>query len=126
MVAFVDALRDPEAPELTIEKLVGVYRVLLPRKIAAYTFHMNATSRITDAPTIRSLRFILQDEMEDWREGEMLLQSLIQTPEAVERATRRQQALEDLIRSAGGITGPGTLGTAVGQAEEAAEGVNVG
>ncbi|MBA2326224.1 MAG: hypothetical protein H0V95_06220 [Actinobacteria bacterium] len=126
MVKFVDAVRDPEAPELTIEKLVGVYRVLIPRKVAAYTFHMNATSRITDAPTIRSLGFILQDEMEDWREGEMLLQSLIQTPEEVERASRRQQALEDLIRSAGGITGPGTLGNPEGQADEAAEGVSVG
>ncbi|MGQ0805894.1 MAG: hypothetical protein ACT4PI_18815 [Actinomycetota bacterium] len=123
---FVDAVRDPEAPELTIEKLVGVYRVLIPRKIAAYTFHMNATSRITDAPTIRSLRFILQDEMEDWREGEMLLQSLIQTPEEVKRAAQRQQAREELIRSAQGITGPGTLGTTEGQADEAAEGVSVG
>jgi hypothetical protein len=127
MIAFVDALREPEAPELTIEKLVGVYRVLLPRKIAAYTFHLNATSRITDAPTIRSLRFILQDEMEDWREGEMLLQSLIQTPEEVERASRRQQELEQLMLAAGGITGPGTLGDADGTAEPAAEeGVSVG
>ncbi|HUF83007.1 MAG TPA: hypothetical protein VMQ81_00280 [Acidimicrobiia bacterium] len=126
MITFVDAVRDPEAPELTIEKLVGVYRVLIPRKIAAYTFHMNATSRITDAPTIRSLNFVLQDEMEDWREGEMLLQSLIQTPEEVERAARRQQELEELILSAGGITGPGTLGTTEGQADEASEGVSVG
>ncbi len=126
MVKFVDAVRDPEAPELTIEKLVGVYRVLIPRKIAAYTFHMNATSRITDAPTIRSLGFILQDELEDWREGEMLLQSLIQTPEEVERAARRQQALEELVLRAGGITGPGTLGDTEGQADEAAEGVSVG
>ena len=50
MVAFVDAIREPEAPELTIEKLVGVYRVLIPRKIAAYTYHLNATSR---SPTRR-------------------------------------------------------------------------
>ncbi len=128
MIAFVDALRDPEAPELTIEKLVGVYRVLLPRKIAAYTFHMNASSRITDAPTIRSLNFILQDELEDWREGEMLLQTLIQTPAAAERAARRQQELEELIRGAGGITGPGTLGDVGGSTEPVAEpeGVKVG
>lgn len=131
MVAFVDALRDPEAPELTIEKLVGVYRVLLPRKIAAYTFHMNATGKITDAPTIRSLNFVLQDELEDWREGEMLLQSLIHTPEHVERAARRQQELEQLMLRAGGITGPGSLGNpdgtvnAVGDAAES-EGVSVG
>ena len=62
MVRFVEALTEPEAPELTIEKLVGVYRVFIPRFIAAYTFHRNGTSQITDAPTIRSLRFILQDE----------------------------------------------------------------
>ena len=54
-VTFMDAVREPEAPEHTIEKLVGVYRVLIPRFIAAYTYHLNGTSRITDAPTIRSL-----------------------------------------------------------------------
>ena len=131
MIAFVDALREPEAPELTIEKLVGVYRVLIPRKIAAYTFHMNATSKITDAPTIRSLNFVLQDEFEDWREGEMLLQSLLHTPEHVERAARRQEELEQLMLRAGGISGPGSLGStdgtvnAVGDAAES-EGVSVG
>src|SRR5687768_12189363 len=45
MERFVEMLTEPEAPELTLEKLVGVYRVLLPRKMAAYTFHMNNTSR---------------------------------------------------------------------------------
>src|SRR5205085_630374 len=72
-VTFVDAVTEPEAPELTIEKLVGVYRVLIPHKIAAYTYHLNATSTITDAPTIRSLKFVLQDELDDWRDGEMML-----------------------------------------------------
>jgi hypothetical protein len=126
MVAFVDAVRDPEAPELTIEKLVGVYRVLIPRKIAAYTFHLNATSRITDAPTMRSLTFILQDEFEDWREGEMLLQSLISTPEEVERAANRQRELELLMLAAGGITGPGSIGTGEEAGADASEGVAVG
>ena len=41
-VTFMDAIREPEAPELTIEKLVGVYRVLIPRFIAVYTYHLNA------------------------------------------------------------------------------------
>ena len=49
MAEFMESIREPEAPDLTIEKLVGVYRVLIPRKIAAYTYHLNATSRITDA-----------------------------------------------------------------------------
>jgi hypothetical protein len=105
-----DAVREPEAADQTIEKLVGVYRVLIPRKIAAYTYHLNGTSTITDAPTIRSLKFILQDEFEDWRDGEMLLQSLIDTPEKVQRASRRQAELEQLYLASGGIAGPGSLG----------------
>jgi hypothetical protein len=109
-VAFMDAVREPEAADDTIEKLVGVYRVLIPRKIAVYTYHLNGTSTITDAPTIRSLKFALQDEFEDWRDGEMLLQSLIDTPEKVERAARRQAELEQLYLASGGVAGPGSLG----------------
>lgn len=109
-VTFMDAVREPGAAEETIEKLVGVYRVLLPRKIAVYTYHLNGTSTITDAPTIRSLKFALQDEFEDWRDGEMMLQSLIDTPEKVDRANRRQAELEHLYLESGGIAGPGSLG----------------
>ena len=98
----MEAVREPEAADQSIEKLVGVYRVLIPRKIAAYTYHLNATSRITDAPTIRSLKFALQDEFEDWRDGEMLLQSLIDSPEKAERAARRQAELELLVLASGG------------------------
>src|SRR2546426_1605955 len=86
MVEFVEAMTEPEAPGQTIEKLVGVYRVLIPHKIAAYTYHLNNTSTITDAPTIRSLKLALNDEFEDWRDGEMLIQSLIETDEEVDRA----------------------------------------
>ncbi len=121
MVRLVDALTEPEAPELTIEKLVGVYRVLIPRFVAAYTFHLHATSQITDAPTIRSLRFILQDEMDDWRDGEMMIQSLLETPDEVERAVAHQAKLEKVMLEAGGIAGPGTLGAGTeGEAEAVA------
>jgi hypothetical protein len=110
MVRFIDAMTEPEAPEQTIEKLVGVYRVLIPRFIAAYTYHMNNTSEITDMPTIRSIKFILQDEFDDLRDGEMLLQSLIGTPEEADRAAAHQARLEKIMVEAGGITGPGSIG----------------
>ena len=112
MERFIEAMTEPEAPELTIEKLVGVYRVLIPRFIAAYTYHRNNTSEITDAPTIRSINFILQDEFDDWRDGEMLLHSLSPTPDHVRRAAEHQAALEAIMVDAGGITGPGSIGTA--------------
>jgi hypothetical protein len=110
LVAFVDALTEPEGPELTIEKLVGAYRVLIPAKIAAYTYHRNNTSTITDAPTIRSLDFILQDEFNDWRDGEMMLQSLIETEDELQRAVDHQAKLQRLLLAAGGIAGPGSIG----------------
>src|SRR5262249_35448307 len=60
---FMAVMTEPQAAELTIEKLVGVYRVLIPHKIAAYTFHLNNTSTIADAPMIRSLKLALNDEL---------------------------------------------------------------
>jgi len=121
VVAFMDAVTEPEAPEQTIEKLVGVYRVLIPHKIAAYTYHLNNTSTITDAPTIRSLKFVLGDELDDWRDGEMMLQSLIETPADAERAAAHQARLEGLIVRAGGIVGPGSVGPAEAPADATAE-----
>jgi hypothetical protein len=110
MARFIEAMTEPEAPELTIEKLVGVYRVLIPRFIAAYTYHLNNTSEITDAPTIRTLKFALQDEFDDWRDGELMLQSLLTTADAVRRASDHQAALESIMVEAGGIAGPGSIG----------------
>jgi hypothetical protein len=92
--------------------------VLIPHKIAAYTYHLNSTSSITDAPTQRSLRFALADEFEDWRDGEMLIQSLLETPEEVERAAAHQARLEKLMIKAGGIAGPGSIGPVAAQLEE--------
>jgi len=111
MEAFVDALGAPEEPGQTIEKLVGLYRVLLPHLIGAYTYHLNNTSQITDAPTIRSLNFCLQDDMEEWREGEMIIQSMIETPDDVDRAAARQAELTKLMVAAGGAVGPDSIGS---------------
>ncbi len=111
MEAFVEALGAPESAEHTIEKLVGVYRVLMPHLIGAYTYHLNNTSRITDAPTIRSLNFCLQDDMEEWREGEMMLMSLIDSPDQARRAADRHAELTTLMQAAGGVTGPGSMGS---------------
>ena len=110
VAAFMEAVSEPTDAGLTIEKLVGAYRVLIPHKIAAYTYHLNNTSSITDSPTMRSLRFALDDEFEDWRDGEMLLQSMLLTPEDVARASERQRILETMLVKAGGICGPGTIG----------------
>ena len=63
-----------------------------------------------DEEDLQQLLKILQDELDDWREGEMLLQSLLTSPEAVARAAARAADLEAIAAAAGGIAGPGTLG----------------
>lgn len=110
MVQFVEALASPQASE-TIERMVGVYRVLIPHKIVTYTHHLDRTSSITDGPTIRALRLVLRDEVDDWREGELVIQSLLRTDEEVYRAAAHQARLEALLVTAGGIAGTPSTGS---------------
>jgi hypothetical protein len=110
------AVADVGSPGLTIGRLVGVYRVIVPRIIAAYSFHLDHTSMVADAPVIRTLRFALNDELEDWRAGEMLVQSLIGSEEDARRAAARLADLEVLAVRAGGIAGPGSIGPPLGAA----------
>jgi hypothetical protein len=105
LAAFAAALTEPRAPGLTVEKLVGVYRVALPQTIAAYTRHLRAASPVADEPTIRALRLVLSDELDHWRDGEMLVQSLVVEPGMLDRAAAHQVRLEKLLLAAGGIAG---------------------
>jgi hypothetical protein len=105
LATFAAALTEPQALELTVEKLVGVYRVVLPHTIAAYTRHLRAASPVTDGPTIRALRLVLSDELDHWRDGEMLVQSLVVEPGILERAAAHQLRLEKLLVAAGGVAG---------------------
>ena len=60
----------------TVEKLAGLYEVVLPALIDAYTEHLERTTPVTDGPSIRALRLVLADEEADARTGERVLQSL--------------------------------------------------
>jgi len=106
VAALLDAVAAPTGTDQTIEKLVGIYRVLLPRKIAAYEAHGRTLSPLTDGPTERARSLVVHDERADWHRGELLVQSLLTTPERVERASRHQAALETLVVAAGGLMTP--------------------
>lgn len=95
--ALFDAICAAPGEGQTVDKLVGVYRVLLPRKIAAYRDHLQMASAVADGALIRSLRHAVADELDDWQEGERLLQALLTTPESVKRAAARQAHFESLI-----------------------------
>jgi hypothetical protein len=103
--AFVDALAQPTGPEATVERLVGVYRVLVPHKLTTYRRHLAEVSPVADGPVARALRLALRDELDDWQEGEAMLQERLTTPELARRAAERQGVLEALLVAAGGISG---------------------
>jgi len=109
-VRFMDELTSPDEPDLTVEKLVGVYRVLVPHLLATYTFHRHVTSDIVDAPTVRLLGFMLDDGHRQLVEGEMMIQDLARDPQLRERAGRWQTHLDVLLATSGGVAGEHTLG----------------
>ena len=107
---FMAELTSPDDADLTIEKLVGVYRVLVPHLLAVYTFHQKVTSDIVDAPTVRLLKFMLDDDHQQFVEGEMLIEDLARTPALRKRAGKWHTHLDSLLAKSGGVAGPRTLG----------------
>ena len=101
MGRVMDALGAMGGDAGTLEKLVGLYRVVLPRRVATCRRHRETASEVRDGPAIRVLDLVLGDEEEDWRRGELLLQSLLRTEEDVHRAAAHQAHLEALLVAAG-------------------------
>jgi hypothetical protein len=110
LTAFLDAVEDPKLPDQLIEVLTGIYRVLIPRKIAAYTYYYRALGSSATDSDARWLDFILKDEFDGVRDGELLLQSLLKSEEDVQRSAAARAKLEGMLVRSGGIAGPGTLG----------------
>lgn len=105
LVELVAALEPADAPDPALALLVGMYRVVVPAKVVAYTAHLATTTPLADAPVMRSLRFALQDEHEGWGEGEALIQSRSTGAGVVEAAASHQVVVQKLLAQAGGVTG---------------------
>ena len=104
-VAFMDALESPEARHQTVERLVGVYRVLKPNLLATYERHLARTNAVYEPPTRRILQDCVEDERRHVAGGEMILRHLIVTSALGERAGAWRGALDSLLTAAGGVTG---------------------
>jgi hypothetical protein len=102
-------LQAAAAATSTLERLVGAFRVVVPRLVAAYTAHANHTSAASDPPLARALGRVLADELSAWREGEVIVQSLVADADAASRAAAHQGRLEALLAASGGLAGPRTL-----------------
>jgi hypothetical protein len=100
LTAVVAALGEAAEPDQTLEKLVGLYRVVLPRLAVAYRGWLERLDPASDGPTIRWLSFVVADELDDWREGEAMVQSFLRSPSDVARAAAQQARLESLVPDA--------------------------
>jgi len=117
VAAFMDAVEEPEGPEQTVERLVGVYAVLKPNLLATYRAHLARANPVYEPPTRRILGRCIDDEARHIAAGETILRHLAAAPGAQERAQARRQRLEELLAAAGGVTGEGLPPAAASQAE---------
>ncbi len=102
---FVQAIAEPEAPDLTIEKLVGIFDVLKPHLVDVYEWTMRETDQIADAPTIEILDDITRKTRRHIGWGKEVLDRLCDTDGKRERRLQRQKELRDQLQACAGVTG---------------------
>ena len=102
-----DFVEDLRGSHDALERLVGAYRVVAVHAVAAYTRQLELATAVSDAAVARTCRIVLADQLDDWRQGEAVLQALLATGADVERAGARQVHLERLLLDAGGFAGVG-------------------
>jgi hypothetical protein len=104
-VTFMTTLANREEPEETIERLVGMFRVLKPHLLSLYTQHLSACNPVYEPPTIRILERLVHETQEHVIKGQILLEDLASTMPTRERAVLWQLQLEKLLVAAGGVLG---------------------
>jgi len=102
---LIQALALPEAPELTIEKLVGVFDVLKPHLIAVYEQTLRETDAICDAPTIKILEEVAQRTQRHVAWGAEVLERLCDSDATCQRRAERRAGLAHQLAACGGVTG---------------------
>ena len=110
--AFVQAVTEPERPDLSIENLCGVFDVLKPHLIEVYEKTMRLTDQIADAPTIEILDEIVRKTRRHVSWGQEVLDRLCDTDARRERRRARAAALRTELISCGGVNGDLPTGSA--------------
>jgi hypothetical protein len=102
---FVKQVSDPESPDLTIEKLTGVFDVLKPHLISVYEQTMRETDAIADAPTVELLDDIVRKARRHVTWGKEVLDRLCDTDAKRQRRQTRASQLQAELEVCGGVTG---------------------
>lgn len=91
----------PEGVVLTVTRLAGLARVVLPRLVVTYRRHLERTVAVTDRPVARALRLVLADERAAWEEAETMLEHLGGGPAELRALSQIQTDLEAGLIEAG-------------------------
>ena len=102
---FIQAVSEPETPDLTIEKLVGIFDVLIPHLVEVYELHNRETDLISDAPTIELLELVLRRKRQHIEWGQEVLEALCDSDEKKLRRRQRAEELSKVLAASGGVTG---------------------
>lgn len=102
---FIQSVAEPETPDLTIEKLAGLFDVLIPHLIEVYELHMRETDQISDAPTIEILEDMVRKKKKHLEWSQEVLDRLCETDATRGRRRKRADAMSDQLRRSGGVTG---------------------
>ena len=106
-VAFMDAIEAPDAPGESVERLVGVYRVLKPHLHATYAEHLASANPVYEPPTCRILSRCIEDEVRHIGAGETIIRHLAVSGGTEARASAWQARLTGMLEAARGVTGLG-------------------
>ncbi len=92
-----------------LQFLVGIYRVAKPRLVSAMLDHLESTDPVCDAPTLRTLRPILQDLGDQITWGESAIAAVCaDIPGLGIKGAAWQAQLEATLAAAGGLVAEGT------------------
>jgi hypothetical protein len=104
-VGFVDLLEGREASRDSLERVVGVYRVLKPHLLFTYEAHLAAANPVYEPPTRRILERCIDEERRHVAAGTVVLQRLLTDVERRRRAEAWEARLVEALKQAGGVTG---------------------
>ena len=105
VVRFMTLVESPEQPGQTIERVVGVYRVLKPHLSTVYARHLERTNPVYEPPTRRILAGCLAHERRHAAAGEIVLDRLLDDAAARRRADAWEATLREALAGARGVTG---------------------
>lgn len=102
---LIQEIATPESPDRTIEKLAGLFGVLMPHLIEVYERTMRETDQICDAPTIELLDDATRKLRRHVAWGKEVLDRICDTDGKRERRVSRERDVQEKLVACGGVTG---------------------